>query len=260
MSTYALITGASSGIGEEFAHKYAKDGYHLVLVARSTEKLVALGKLLENNYGITTYSLSMDLTEEYSAQKIFAELNALGVELDVLINNAGFATNGRLTDTSLEMQHEQIMLNSVSLMDLCYLFLQQKMTAGKQAGTIINIASTAAFHPIPFMAIYAATKSFVLSFTEGLHKEYSPLGFKIIAVCPGATDTNFFKNGGVSFGAMRTPADVVKTVHKGLKKQKAAVVDGSQNIFSSVILPKILSRKSMLALVSKIMQTRIKSA
>ncbi|MGP7818237.1 SDR family NAD(P)-dependent oxidoreductase [Niallia sp. 01092] len=256
MKKYVLVTGASSGIGEEFAKQYASKGFNLVLVARSEEKLLKLSNLLIEQYNIQVHIIALDLSKEYSANHIFNYLEQEQIEIDIVVNNAGYATNGRLTNIDFQHQHEQIMLNSVTVMDLCYLFIKERLK-NKKGGTIINIASTAAFHPIPYMSIYAATKAFVLSFTEALNKEYRQHGFDIIAVCPGATDTNFFSNGGVSFGIKRTPSDVVQTTFKGLKKQKISVIDGKQNIFSSVLLPKLLPRNQMANLVSNIMTKRI---
>lgn len=257
MKKTVLVTGASSGIGEEFAKQYASKGYNLVLVARSREKLLKLSDLLTTKHHIHVHIIVLDLSKEFSVNDIFSYLEQEKIEIDILVNNAGYATNGRLTNIDFKHQHEQIMLNSVTVMDMCYQFIKDKLSKNKNEGTIINIASTAAFHPIPYMSIYAATKAFVLSFTEALNKEYRQYGFDIIAVCPGATDTNFFNNGGVSFGNKRTPYDVVQTAFEGLKKKKISVIDGKQNIFSSVLLPKLLSRTKMVNLVSNIMVKRI---
>ena len=255
MKKTVLVTGASSGIGKSFAEEYAKKGFDVVLVARSEDKLMAISKELENKYNIETYIILADLSKEYEAKKIHSIVKEKKLSIDILVNNAGYASNGILTHVELPKHHEQIMVNSVAVVDMCYLFIEEMVR--NNAGTIINVASTSAFHPIPYMSIYAATKAFVLSFTEALSIEYKNKGIKIIAICPGATDTNFFANGGVSFGSKRTPKDVVNTTFKGINRGRISIIDGTNNIFTSIVLPKILSRKNMVKMVGNIMSKRI---
>lgn len=253
MKKTALITGASSGIGEAFAHYYAEQKYNLVLVARSEPKLKELKKQFKAKYGVETFIVLADLTEEYRAKKVYEAVEQAKIQVDVLVNNAGFATNGDFSQVDLIKQHQEIMLNVTTVVDMSHLFSQQMVKRGK--GTIINVASSAAYHPIPTMAVYAATKSFVLSFTESLHVEMKNKGVNVIAISPGATNTNFFEaGGGVTYGTLRTPAGVVATAMKGLRKGKVSIIDGRDNYFTSAVLPRLRTRKGMANMVGNIMR------
>lgn len=256
MKKTALITGASSGIGEEFAHYYAKENYNLILVARSKDKLNKMKTTFQNKYGTETLVIIADLTEEYSGKTIFKEVKESGYKVDVLVNSAGFATSGAFNELNFEKQHQEVMINATTVMDMCQLFSQEMIQS--KSGTIINVASSSAYHPIPTMAVYAATKAFVLSFTEALYIEYKNQGIKVIAISPGATNTNFFDaGGGVSYGKMRKPSDVVATTMKGLKRGKLSVIDGKNNFFTSGILPRLRSRNGMATMVGSIMKKQL---
>lgn len=253
MNKTALITGASSGIGEAFAHYYAEQKYNLVLVARSESKLKELKKQFKAKYGVETLVVLADLTEEYRAKKVYEVVEQAKVRVDVLVNNAGFATRGDFDQVDLIKQHQEIMLNVTAVADMCHFFSQQMVKRGE--GTIINVASSSAYHPIPTMGIYAATKAFVLSFTEALHVEMKNKGVHVIAISPGATNTNFFDaGGGVAYGTLRTPAGVVETTMKGLRKGKVSIIDGANNFFTSGVLPRVRTRKGMANMVGNIMR------
>ncbi|MGR8825932.1 SDR family NAD(P)-dependent oxidoreductase [Leuconostoc mesenteroides] len=248
---YTLITGASSGIGKAFAEHYAQKQHNLVLVARSKNKLEQMKSALEQQYNVRVLTLINDLSVPNIANEIYNNLMAMNIEIDTLINSAGIATNGSVNDVSYYNQHNEIMLNVVSLFDLTKLFLKPMLK--NNTGTIINVASTSAYHPIPTMAVYAATKSFVLSFSEALAAECQKTNVQIFAISPGATDTNFFSNGGVSYGNLRTPEHVVDVTMSALKKQKISKIDGFNNYFTSMILPRILTRSRMVKMVYNIM-------
>ena len=172
--------------------------------------------------------------------------------MDILINNAGFGMSGEFHKTEFSGQHSQIILNCLSLTDLTYLII--KGMAEKKKGEIINIASTAAFQPVPYMAVYGATKAFVLSFSEALYQEYKRYGIKITAVCPGATETNFFDTAGpVGFGKSRKTEEVVGTALKALEQNKLYAVDGIKNYFVT-LLSRFLTRKKTVQISGNIMK------
>lgn len=248
---YTVITGASSGIGKAFAQHYAQKNNNLVLIARSEDKLKLMKQELEQKFGINIMPLAYDLSIANIAQTIYTKLSDNHIEVETLINSAGVATNGFVNDTSYESQHNEIMLNVVSLFDLTKLFLSSMLA--NNDGTIINVASTSAYHPIPTMAVYAASKAFVLSFSEALSAETRGTNVNVFAVSPGATDTNFFSNGGVSYGNLRTPDHVVDMTMSALEKNKISKIDGFNNYFTSMVLPRLLTRNRMVKMVYNIM-------
>jgi short-subunit dehydrogenase len=226
----ALITGASSGIGTAFARELAGQGADLILVARSAGKLRALAAEITATHGVRVDVLPTDLTRPGAGEDLAGQVAALGRTVDVLINNAGFATHGDVEHADPTRLVEQIQLNCTAVVDLTARFLPA-MTA-RRHGAVINVASTAAFQPIAHMAVYAASKAFVLSFTEALWGEARPQGVEVIAICPGATDTAFFDVVGAeeaSFGKRRTPEQVVATTVRGLAHGRPSVVDGRSN-------------------------------
>lgn len=252
MEKYVLITGASSGIGYAYSEYYAKQHRNLIIVARSTEKLQTMKENWESKYGIKVKVIVSDLGKEYGPKKIYEEVREADLFVEILINCAGFATRGDVNSTDFSKQHDQIMVNVLAVFDLTKLFLSSMIK--KNTGTIINVASTAGYHPIPTMSVYAATKAFVVSFTEALALEVTDKNIKILAISPGATATNFFSNGGgVAVGNMRQPEDVVNVSFKALEQGKISKIDGKGNYFTSMILPRILSRKRMVKLVATIM-------
>ena len=185
----ALITGASMGLGAEWARLFGADGYDLVLVARSKDKLDALAEELESAHGIRTHVIAADLSEPKGPMTVWKTLNAAGIDVDVLINNAGFGSNGLFTELDVNRELDMIRVNIEALVHLTRLFMPG-MVARKK-GAVMNIASTAAFQPGPRMATYYATKAFVLSFSEALAEEVRKHGVSVTAHCPGATHTAF---------------------------------------------------------------------
>ena len=225
-----LITGASSGIGEVFARKLAARGRNVLLVARSEEKLITLCNELGRSNSVRAQYVALDLSKPESAAQLFAEATKRGLSVDMLINNAGFGSMGEYSKLDLARELNMIDLNIKSLVELTHRFLQP-MIARKQ-GAIINVASTAAFQPVPFMATYAASKAFVLSFSEALWEENREHGISVIALCPGVTDTNFFEAARGHKPPARvsqTAEEVVDTALRGLAQRKSHIISGWSN-------------------------------
>ena len=190
-----LITGASLGIGESLARELAKDGANLILVARSKEKLEALASELRKTYSIETHVFVSDLTQVIAPRSLFEAIRKANLHVDLLINNAGFGFCGPFEESILDKNQAMIELNVNALVQLTQLFLPAMLQKGK--GGILNVASTAAYQPLPKMALYGATKAFVLSFTEALYAEYQNRGIRIFCLSPGNTKTNFHEVAGV---------------------------------------------------------------
>jgi hypothetical protein len=187
----ALITGASAGLGYEFAHLFARDKYNLVLVARSGPKLAELAEQLRQQHGIRVKTIPLDLGLPHASQTLFEETQREGIHVDILVNNAGYGAFGAFADIPLEESYGQIQLNVMALTLLTKLYLQPMLE--RRSGKIMNVASTAAFQPGPLMAVYYATKAYVLSFTEAIADELRNRGVSVTCFCPGATLTEFQK-------------------------------------------------------------------
>jgi short-subunit dehydrogenase len=190
MTNTALITGASSGLGLEFAKIHAAKGGSLVLIARSGDKLNRLKAELESQFGISVHVIEMDLSKPNAAKEVFTETQNKGIQIDYLINNAGIGTFGFFNDSDWEKEEQLLSLNILTLSHLTKLYLP-KMVEQKM-GFILNVASTAAFQPGPLMSTYFASKAYVLHFSEALHNEVKSSGIKVSALCPPATATSFF--------------------------------------------------------------------
>jgi uncharacterized protein len=258
--TAALITGASSGIGEEFARQLAQRKTNLVLVARSQEKLAKLATELEQDYAIDVEVIVQDLTAPAAGKTVFDLVQQKGLVIDLLVNNAGFGDYGELSERDLTKQLAMIQLNVTVLTELTGLFLPPMKTRGN--GGIINISSIAGFQPLPYMSVYAATKAFVLSFTEALWAENKNSGVRILAVCPGATESDFFKVAEFpdSFAESQqknktvslTPAtDVVTEALKALDKGRSTIVTGGLANQIIVNLPRFVPREFLVSAVEK---------
>ncbi|WP_202743142.1 SDR family NAD(P)-dependent oxidoreductase [Acinetobacter calcoaceticus] len=252
----ALITGASSGIGKAYAQKLASLGINLILTARSEQKLNDLADELRKKYNVTVEVIVLDLAQPNSAQTLFDEVQARKLSVEILINNAGFGKWTKFLDQSVATYQEMITLNISSVTSLCYLFLSH-MLANKK-GIMINISSTGAFQPLPYIAVYGASKSYVLQFTEALAGEYASSGVKFLAVCPGNTETNFTQVANADTSGMKssTVDDVVSATVAALDKNKPTLVVGCSNYLTSQ-LPRILSRKKMINLVEGMLRTRV---
>jgi uncharacterized protein len=227
----ALITGASSGIGAAFAEALAAQGCDLILVARSEDKLRALAKQLAEVHARRVEVVTADLSLAGSAAKVHAAAQALGMRVDLLINNAGFGTVGAFQGLDADRERQEILLNAAAVVDMAHAFLPAMVE--KKHGAIVNIASMAAFQPLPYMSVYAATKAFVLSFSQGLRGELARKGVKVLAVCPGPVDTPFFEatgtpglRGTVPKASMVTTGQVVRESFKALRAGRSVVVPG----------------------------------
>ena len=185
----ALVTGASSGIGKEIAKKLAQEGCKLILVARSEAALNKLASEINTQYGTTTHVFIADLSKPDCGARLFEQLNASNLHVDILVNNAGFGTYGPFETISAQTEQDEIAVNISALVQLTHTFIPGMLNKG--SGSVLNIASTAAFQPVPFLAVYAATKAFVLSFSEALWGEYQGRGIHIAALCPPAVATGF---------------------------------------------------------------------
>jgi len=225
-----LITGASSGIGEVFARKLAARGRNVLLVARSEDKLITLCNELGRSKSIRAQYVALDLTKPESPARLFEEAEQRGLTVDLLINNAGFGSMDEFSRLDVERELNMIDLNIKSLVELTHRFLGPMIE--RKQGAIINVASTAAFQAVPFMATYAATKAFVLSFSEALWEENRPHGVHVMALCPGVTETNFFEAAHGQKPPARvaqTPEEVVDVALRGLAHRKPVVISGWTN-------------------------------
>ena len=240
-----LVTGASAGLGEEFARQLAARGERLVLVARRKDRLEALAAELGN-----ARAIALDLSEPGAAARLMADLAAHGETVELLVNNAGFGLAGRFADLDAGRQREMIDLNCGALTDLAHAVLPAMIA--RQAGGILNIASTAAFQPGPGMAVYFATKAFVLSFSEALHDEVKRHGVSVSCLCPGPTRTEFrsvsgFDPKGPIGKISADAASVVRAGLAGLDRNRAVVVPGLSNkVIAQVhrLLPRALMRRA----------------
>ena len=227
--TIALVTGASSGIGKELAIALAARGYDLILTARRKDRLDALAQQLVSAHGIKADVFALDLSVAGASAELERAVRAAGHSVDVLINNAGFGTNGRVADENRAVVAKEIALNVGALVDLTIAFLPDMIERGR--GAVVNIASTASYQPVPGLAVYSATKAFVRSFSEAVWGEVPP-GVKVFAVSPGATATEFFDVAGTKpTGILAPPADVVRVILDQLDSEKPApsTIVGWQN-------------------------------
>ncbi|HEV2370775.1 MAG TPA: SDR family oxidoreductase [Streptosporangiaceae bacterium] len=251
----ALVTGASGGIGEEFAIQLAGRGASLVLVARQTGRLEQLRTaLLDRHPGLVIDVVPADLSEPGAAAEVARRVDAAGRRIDVLINNAGAAFHGQFAEQAPERIASQIQLNAASVAGLTARFLPPMLAA--RHGLVINVASTAAFQPVPTMAVYAATKAFVLSFTEALWQETRGTGVRVLALCPGATETGFFAAAAEQpFMTHRrqTPQQVVHTALTAAGKTGPTVVSGRMNQFST-LGPRFMPRRLVPAIARQMVR------
>ena len=247
---YTLITGASSGIGEAFARRLAAEKHNIFLAARSEDKLRGLCDELANEHRIEAKYCAIDLTRENADASVFEKTEAAGLEIDWLINNAGTGSMGDFAELDLERELEIIQLNVLALVKLTHRFLVPMRE--RRRGTIINVSSAASFQPIPFFATYAASKAFVTSFSEAIAEENGPFGIRILALCPGTTETGFFEasqiKDPIKVKGVQTPGQVVDTALRALERGKTKVVSGWVNYIVALavnILPNSLITRVM---------------
>ena len=252
-----LITGASSGIGAVFAQELAKQNKNLVLVARSEDKLQQIAEKLQAKYQVEIQVIKQDLTEADAVNKIFTKLESQQINIDFLINNAGFGDYGSFNQSKWETQQRMIQLNILALVELTHKYLP--IMISNNYGRIINVASTAAFLPMPYLSVYAATKAFVLNFTEAVWAENQNTGVKILALCPGPTKTEFFNAAGwerfstnsSEYKNTDEPAEVVKTALKALEKENSYSVPGRFLNQVTTNMSRFLPRKMIAKIVER---------
>jgi len=255
---YALITGASSGIGLELAKVFAEHKHNLILVARSVDKLEKLKSELESKYQIKAEVIPADLSVSGASQKLYETVQKRNLAVDILVNNAGFGDYGSFIDSELGKQEEMIQVNITALTALTKLFLPA-MIAGK-SGKIMNVASTAAFQPGPLMTVYYATKAYVLFFSEGLTEELKNTGVTVTALCPGPTSSNFQSAANIKdvpfMTQMKIPTsqDVAIYAYKALMCGTPVAVHGTFNKFGTMsvrMVPRSWARKLVMKLQEK---------
>jgi uncharacterized protein len=247
----ALVTGASSGIGAAFARELASRGSDLVLVARSRDKLTALSDELSTSYGVAADAVVADLAKPSAADHLAAELGDR--QIDILVNNAGFGLHALLHQADAAKLTEMVQLNVATLVDLTRLYLPGMLA--RDRGAVINVASTAAFQPVPYMAVYGASKAFVLSFTEALWAETRRTDVRVTALCPGSTETEFFTVAGenAQVGSRMAPERVVHAALRALDRRAGSVVTGAGNRLL-INAPRLAPRQFVTRMVERTMR------
>lgn len=253
---YTLITGASGGIGLALAHEFAAKNHNLVLVARSEDKLKSACKEISQKHGVNAEYIVFDLSEYSNLPKLYKIIDEKSLKIDTLVNNAGFGANGDFVNLDIAKQIEMVNLNISALMSLSHYFAKQFKFQG--FGKILNIGSIVSFQAVPYMAVYSATKWFVLSFSLALKKELENTGVSVTCFCPGPTSSHFFeKSGNIlppnSSQRMQTPEQVARLAYKALAKNKAYQISGFQNKFLVVLL-KTLPQFMVLNIMAKMMK------
>jgi short-subunit dehydrogenase len=243
-----LITGASSGIGRALAHEFARDGYEVLLVARRADALEELARDLSRQRSAAARTFVADLTVPGSCRRLYERFEAEQTPIDVVVNNAGFGLQGTVAELSLERQLEMIQLNVASLTELTRLFLPGMIARGR--GGILNVGSTAAFQPGPLMAVYYATKAYVLSFTEALAEEVAATPLRVSCLCPGPTGTEFAQTANMMKSRLfsRPPMDVGEVARAGFhgwKSRQALVIPGQRNRLIAFAVQRLLPRASV---------------
>ncbi len=250
-----LVTGASSGIGRETALVFAQNAYQPILVARRKDKLEEVRALISGKYGINAEVIDMDLSQRDSALALTEKVRGLGLTVDVLVNNAGYGLSGGFTAIDEQKQTDMLMLNMVTLTRLTRFFAEDMEKRG--GGVIINLASTAAFQPIPGLACYAATKSYVLSMTEAIAYEMRKTGVKLIAICPGPTKSEFAQVAGVESSSMFDKApgsgELANFIFSSLNSKKYFRIHGFKNRFLKSISG-MAPHKMAMGIVEKMMK------
>lgn len=233
MKKTALITGASNGIGLELARVHAQKGDNLVLVARSLDKLETLKKELEAKHSISVHNIGIDLSMADAAQKVFDETQSKGIQIDYLINNAGFGDFGMFAETDWNKEQQMIALNITTLTQFTKLYIKEMVK--RKSGKIMNVASTAAFQSGPTMAVYYATKAYVLSFSEAVDNEVRDKGVTVTTLCPGATESGFqsaadmHESRLVKGRKLPTSKEVAEYGYKAMMKGQTVAIHGLMN-------------------------------
>lgn len=223
MSETVLITGASGGIGLEFAKVFAENGFDVVLVARNKDKLDKTARALTETYKVKAYAIQADLSCENGAKEVYEAVTELGIAVDQLVNNAGAGKAGRVVDTEPDEMRKLINLNAVSVTMLCHYFGKDMAKRGR--GRILNVSSLGAFIPDPYFNVYGPTKAFELFLSEAMYGEMKKSGVSVSVLCPGPTKTNWAKNAGKADSKTAlSPVDVAKAGFKGMQAGKLVIV------------------------------------
>lgn len=248
-NTTILITGASSGIGKEFAKQFASKGANLILTARTHSDLINVAEdLLSEHNNIWVKTIPADLSELNGSRNLCKKINALGLSVDYLINNAGFGKFCEFSGESFETYHKMLMLNINALVELTHLYLPAMKD--KNSGGIINVASTASFQPLPYQTVYGASKAFVLSFSEALTGELLDTNIRVMALCPGTTESRFMENANADTSKMDlAPArEVVRAALISYDKKRIYTAPGKMNYLMS-LMPRLVSRQRSVRIV-----------
>lgn len=259
MSKVTLITGASSGIGHDLCPLFAADKYDLVIVARSESKLEEMANQLSQKYQIKATPIAIDLSRDDSADKLYAELKSRSLKIDILVNNAGFGLLGEFGSADYQRLSEMMSLNIVTLTKLTRLLLPDMVS--RKSGKIMNVASTAGFQPGPLMAVYYASKAYVVSFSQALSNELAGSGVTVTTLCPGPTATKFEEVAGVNntllfnkYNMMSSPK-VALAGYRGMQKGKRLVIPGFRNKLLAFAV-RFMPRKFLLSFVRSIQEKR----
>jgi uncharacterized protein len=258
MSRTALITGASGGIGYELALLFAADRFDCILVARSHDRLTELAARLESEFRVSTMVLTKDLSKPRAVDEIHEEVTAASREVEVLVNNAGYPTYGLFAEADARAELDMLQVNVMALTQLTNVFV--KGMVARRNGRILNLASTAAFEPGPLMAVYYASKAYVLSFSEALANELKGTGVSVTALCPGPTRTGFQKRGGLEDsrlvqGDIADARSVALAGYRGLMARKTIVIPGLGNKLIPLVVR--LSPRSLVPRIVHRMQERV---
>lgn len=255
----ALVTGASGGIGYELACLFAQDGIDLILVARQGDTLSAIKLDFEHRYSITAHCVAMDLSLADAPDQLYQYCQTNHLQVDYLVNNAGYGDYGKLVKTELALYQNMLMLNVLSLTTLTGLFVKEMVARG--FGRVLNVGSLAAFQPVPQMAVYGASKSYVMHFTEALHAELRGRGVTATVLNPGVTQTGFVKRANMgnavhAQGKLLTAARVAKAGYRGMMAGKLNVVPGLLNRLLAISTGLTPSRRLLLAVSSFVMREK----
>lgn len=259
MQEIALITGASTGIGFEIAKLFAIENINLLIVSRDKQKLLKIKDEFENQYKIDVYTLATDLSSDSGVQNILDVVKSNSLIVNYLVNNAGFGDYGAFIERSIEKYREMVHLNILSLTELSYYYGKEMVKRGK--GRILNVASMAGLQPDPNFAVYGATKSYVISLTEAIHKEFEHTGVTVTVLSPGATTSNFMEradmgNAKLYASGVMSSVDVAREGYNGMMKGKLHVIPGFKNkilgFFSGIMPP----GKLRLSVAAKIMAAK----
>ena len=250
-----LITGASSGIGKETAYVFAENSYNLILVARRKENLEIIKKDIESKHKVSVTIISMDLSKSESAENLYKEVSNKNLQVDVLINNAGFGISGDFKNTDMAWEESMLNLNIITLTKLTKLFVKDMIQNG--GGNIINIASTAAFQGVPGFSTYAASKAYVLHFSEAIANELKKDKIQVTAICPGATKSEFADTAKAAnkkvFNKAPSSRDLGEFIFKSMKKNKTTAIHGFKNSFLT-FMARFSPRKINTTIAAKIME------